>query len=204
MKKIIYILLAASVSLFSCKKDSSNPTPISKEVNLLDFYSQEGFIKGTITGKTSANENFTHSFNYELVERSYMEIDPNEGDTIYNISIGRGNANASIKNALDEYMNLTFSLKKDKSTLLNLGSFAISSDIKMQDNTITRFEGSYYGPGNGSTLNLSNVKFNPSTGSISADYLISIGTNNNRSGNLATVAGSFSSMNTNFVYRKAN
>lgn len=210
MKKIFYLSIAATIFLSSCKKTENSPAPAGStktDLTLSDLYAKEGFIEGTISGKTSSNETINKSFNFELVDESSFEIDPNAGDTIYIITIGRIDASGQIANSYNNYSHLKFTLKKDKSTLISLNNYGLTTEIKKENITSTKFDASFYyyaGGVNATTMILSNVKFNPSKGSISANYTISVGANNNQSGNPATVTGSFSSMNTNVMYRKAN
>jgi hypothetical protein len=212
MKKIFYLSIATSIFLSSCKKDENSPNPTSTtktDITLSDLYAKEGFIKGTITSKTSSNEAISKSFNFELVDESSFEINPNGGDTIYTIKIGRLDASSSVTQSYNNYCFLEFTIAKDKSTLIRLNRFDLQTDIKKENINVTRFNADFYYQShtnavNATTMKLSNVKFNPSTGMIAADYVVSLGATDNESGKAATVAGSFSSKNISIMFRKAS
>lgn len=202
MKKVLYFALAAVSILSSCKKDDEDPAP-SKNITLSDIYTKDGFIKGTITGKTSDNKAINKSFNFEMAEEASFQLDPNGGDTIYTIRISKLDAAGSLLTSGDNYAYLGFTLKKDKSTLIDLKRFQLSNDVTNQNNVITKFEADYYGNGTETNMVLSNVQFNPSAGTISANYTVYVGQDDNASENLATVTGSFSSKLKGVMYRKA-
>jgi len=202
MKKIIYVTIVFSVIFLSCKKkgDVNNditptPTPVaSKPITRADLYPENGYISGTIVGKTSSGMSYEKTFTHQLDGEMATYHQTEMGEYIIHLNkldkYGRVGGD-------DQKIDITFVLAHDKVTLSRLNETYISLYIDSSAVAITQFK---FNSTSFQKMVLSNVLFNTTYGTFEADYVLSI-PSSILNGKDNIITGKISTNLTNLRYR---
>ena len=199
--KNVFFLVAVLMAFTACEGDQGEPGPAGEKGDQGEQgpkgdpgdntggLTQNGFIKGTITGTqsdgtTPINVNFEFTYQEDSFEgRRRVE------DEVYSIEIVR-NALPIVDNG--DFFFFDFNYDFQNNTLVRLNDIGVSVFSELPNNQLLEFDFDYGTSSSGPQIEMTvtNMEFNVDTGLMTFNYSISIPGSFNDSGNDATIAGS--------------
>jgi hypothetical protein len=182
MKTLAACLAVAAIVVTGCKKGDTGPAG-ANGANGLVATSTDGFIKGNISGYRQGNTiPFNIAFNFQNYWSSHSATLDSIGFGTYLFSLQRANSLTSNDGCR---MSITTTPSATVSTgSITLSTFAVSQSLggnKEFDFSVT----------NNPTAAATQLSYNPSTGLFTGNISATIPANQNSTGQIATLNGSF-------------
>lgn len=206
---MIYVSFALAAIFLSCKKgDEATPSAnVTKTINVpngpvtrADLYPENGFISGTISGKLSDGTPFQKTFMHQLdVEIPTCRINT---DGRYVIRISKADKTGRVGTE-DKQTDMTFIMKLSNDDIYSMENFNTSIYVDSSATLIRKFEVEQTGS-TSTVMTMTNVSFNPASGTFSADYVMNISGNYTSSKKNATITGQIQTNLTTVSYRTSN